>query len=100
MNQSYFNSYICPVATELGTAVIEFSPNRIKDSPYKVTCTLNIYLFNGLIVKLYEMDFQVGGRTSLRAFSAGYREEKLHGGHRSFLGKKDNTNWFFSFSQP
>lgn len=80
------------MVTELGSAVIEFSSNRIKDPSSKVTCTFNIYLFNGLIVKLYEKDFQVGGRTTLRAFLAGYREEKLHGGHGSFLGKKAKTD--------
>lgn len=47
MNQSYFSSYLCPVATELGNAVIEFSPNRTKDPSSKVICTFNIYLFDG-----------------------------------------------------
>lgn len=81
----------------MGSAVIEFSSNRIKDPSSKVTCTFNIYLFNGLIVKLYEMDFPVGGRTSLRAFLAGYRAEKPHGRHGPFLGRRPKQiDFFFS----
>ena len=71
------------------------SPDRIKDPSSKVISTFNIYLFNCLIVKLDGLPS--GWNNFIEDSLSWVQGGEAHGGYRSFLGKKDNTNWLFLF---